>query len=108
MKARYAPAAAVLVGLWCLAAFGHASEPQAATARPRAVPTVNLNKATEAELVKLPGIGPSRAQAIIAQRKRRPFRRPEEILRVRGIGRKTFQRLRPYLRVKDPPKPRGG
>ena len=62
----------------------------------------------QAELVKLPGIGPSRAQAIIAQRKRRPFRRPEEILRVRGIGRKTFQRLRPYLRVKDPPKPRGG
>lgn len=66
--------------------------------------SVNINEATEAELVRLPGIGPSRAKAIVAERERRRFRRPEDILRVHGIGRKTFKRLRPYLRVKDPPK----
>ena len=60
---------------------------------------VNLNTATEAELVTLPGIGPSKAQAIIAHRERRAFRRVEEVMRVRGIGRSTFRRLRSRLSV---------
>lgn len=62
-------------------------------------PVVNLNTATEAELVTLPGIGPSKAQAIIAHRERRAFRRVEDVMRVRGIGRSTFRRLRSRLAV---------
>jgi competence protein ComEA len=60
---------------------------------------VELNTATAAELETLPGIGPSKAEAIIAQRARRPFKRIEDIMRVKGIGRKTFKKLRPYLTV---------
>lgn len=63
---------------------------------------MNLNTATVAELQRLPGVGPARAEAIVAYRERRPFRRIEELMRIRGIGRKTFRRLRPMLTLGNP------
>ena len=64
---------------------------------------VNLNQATEPELTRLPGIGPSRAQAIIALRDRmKRFKRIEDIMRVKGIGRRTFRKLRPMLALEGP------
>lgn len=60
---------------------------------------VNLNTATDVELQRLPRIGPAKAKAIIALRSRRPFRNPWDIIHVKGIGRKTFLKLRPYLAV---------
>jgi competence protein ComEA len=62
-----------------------------------------LNAATEAELTKLPGIGPSRAQAILALRQRlKRFRAVEDLLRVKGIGRKMLRRLRPNIVLDRP------
>ena len=61
---------------------------------------ININEAGLADLVRLPGIGPSRAQAIIAEREKRRFRRVEDIMRVPGIGRKTFGRIRTSIRVR--------
>lgn len=61
---------------------------------------ININEAGVEELVELPGIGPSRAEAIIAERERRRFRRVEDIMRVPGIGRKTFVRIRSEIRVR--------
>ncbi len=61
--------------------------------------TVDLNHATAEELQTLPGIGPSKAAAIVAYRERRPFQRIEQIMRVRGIGRGTFRRIRDMLTV---------
>jgi competence protein ComEA len=62
---------------------------------------VNINTATEEELGRLPGIGPSKARAILALRKRMgKFERVESLLRVRGIGRKTLKKLRPMLVTK--------
>ena len=61
---------------------------------------ININEAGVDELVALPGIGPSRAQAIIAERNKRRFRRIEDIMRVPGIGRKTFGRIRGSIRVR--------
>lgn len=62
---------------------------------PSASGVVDVNSATEAELVLLPGIGPSKARAILATRQRMGrFRRVEDLLRVRGIGRATLRRIR--------------
>jgi competence protein ComEA len=65
---------------------------------------VILNLATEDDLRKLPGIGPSKAQRILALRQKLgKFRRVEDLLRVKGIGRKSLGRLRPRLLVDPPP-----
>ena len=61
---------------------------------------INLNTADPAQLQLLPGIGPSKAQAIVAYRVRRKFVSTFQIIRIKGIGRKTYLKLRPYLRVK--------
>jgi|GEM_PF-4042788 len=64
---------------------------------------VNLNTATAAELERLPRIGPSRAQAILELRaKLTRFSTVEQLLRVKGIGRATFRKLRPMLVVEGP------
>lgn len=65
---------------------------------------VDLNRATQAELESLPGIGPAKAEAILAYRKRYgPFRRIEDLQRVPGFGPATVNRLRPDLRVGQVP-----
>lgn len=61
---------------------------------------ININLADVDSLVKLPGIGPTRARAIVAEREKRLFRRIEDIMRVPGIGRKTFARIRHEIRVR--------
>jgi competence protein ComEA len=60
---------------------------------------VNVNKATAAELCLLPGIGPKRAEQILALRGKKPFKSPKELLKVKGIGRKTLKKLMPYIAV---------
>lgn len=61
---------------------------------------VNLNTATEAQLEELPGIGPTYAQAIIAERQRRGgFSSVNDLRSVRGIGDKRFAELAPLVTV---------
>jgi competence protein ComEA len=65
-----------------------------------ALAAVNLNTATKDELVALPGIGPSKAQAIIDYRGQNgPFRSVDEIRKVRGIGEKLFEQIKPELTI---------
>jgi competence protein ComEA len=58
---------------------------------------IDLNRATVAELMRLPGIGEKKAQAIVAHRQRQPFRRPEEVVAVKGLGPAWFQKVKAHL-----------
>jgi competence protein ComEA len=61
---------------------------------------VILNLASEDDLRRLPGVGHGRAQAILALRARlKKFSRVEDLLKVKGIGRRGLARLRPLVRV---------
>jgi competence protein ComEA len=61
---------------------------------------VDLNRATVAELEGLPGIGPKLAQRVVDHRTSRgPFHKVEDLQQVKGIGRKKFDRLRPFVLV---------
>ena len=72
-------------------------EASQSSARSSSEGVVNINTATAAQLTLLPGVGPSRAEAIIRARQNRPFRTVNELARVRGIGRATLRSLRPYV-----------
>lgn len=61
---------------------------------------LDLNAATQVELEALPGIGPTRARAILQSRQRRRFRRVRDLLRVPGVGPRTLRRVRPWVEVK--------
>ena len=63
---------------------------------------VNLNTASPEMLELLPGIGPSKVRSILLYRQRRPFRTVDELVRIKGIGRKMVRRLRPHLAVSGP------
>ncbi len=59
---------------------------------------IDVNRASAAELEDLPGIGPALAARIVEDRGREgPFRMPEDLLRVSGIGPSTLERLRDHL-----------
>jgi comEA protein len=79
------------------------SSPSAQPQPPAAAPQVNLNTATAAELAKLPGIGPAVAARIVEYRQKNGgFKKAEELMNVRGIGEKTFLKLKPLVTVTPP------
>ncbi len=59
---------------------------------------VNINSADASQLALLPRVGPSIAQRIVDYRKQNgPFKKPEDLMLVRGIGEKTYELLKPYV-----------
>ena len=61
---------------------------------------ININAATAAELDSLPGIGPTKAQAIVDYRNQNgPFRTVDDLLDVPGIGPKTLETMRDQITV---------
>jgi competence protein ComEA len=68
------------------------------TAVPTGEDKVNINTATLQQLMTLPGIGETRAQAILAYREKHgSFRTPEQLKQVGGIGDKMFERLKNHI-----------
>ena len=62
--------------------------------------TVNLNTATQAQLETLPGIGASAAKRIIEYRQKNGgFKKVEELMNVKGIGEKSFLKLKQHITV---------
>ena len=92
-----------MLGLCALAmpAFTHSAHAEAAAAHAeseQAAGVVNINTATAEELDRLPGVGPSRAQAILELRgKVKRFSTIDDLMRVKGIGRTSLRKLRPML-----------
>ncbi len=64
---------------------------------------IDLNRAGVAELTRLPGVGEKRAQAIVAHRARQPFRKPEDVLAVKGIRPAWFAKVKGHLVVGGAP-----
>ena len=62
---------------------------------------LNLNTATEEQLMMLPTVGPAKAERIVNWRKKNGgFKRTADLRRVKGFGYKTFKRLEPFLDIK--------
>lgn len=61
---------------------------------------VNINRASKAELMTLPGIGEVYAGRILEHRRQHgAFSSVNDLLKVKGIGKKKLQKLRPFVRV---------
>jgi competence protein ComEA len=107
-----APAASVAAPSHSATESARAKAEQATAPSPPDAPTgggltadgkVILNLATADELMKLPRVGAKRAQAILElRRKLGRFRQPTDLLRVRGIGRKTLKLMLPLVVVDGP------
>ena len=89
-----------LLALLLLAATPAAiAAPQAKKAATADAP-VDLNAATVDQLTTIPGIGRVTAERIVQWREQNgPFRRAEDLMKVKGIGDKSFDKLRPYVKV---------
>ena len=62
---------------------------------------LNLNTATEDQLVMLPGVGPSKAERVVTWRQKHgAFKRVADLRHVKGFGYKTIKKLEPYLDIK--------
>ena len=67
------------------------------------VQTININTASVEELSQLKGIGPSHAAKIVAYREKNgPFKMPEDLVQVSGIGQKTFEANQEVIIVEEP------
>jgi competence protein ComEA len=77
---------------------GERSAPR--TARKVVTGKLNLNTASEEQLMMLPTVGPSKAERIVAWRKKNGgFKRIADLRRVKGFGYKTLKRLEPFLDI---------
>ncbi|MFQ5543452.1 MAG: ComEA family DNA-binding protein [Nitrospiria bacterium] len=60
--------------------------------------SIDVNTATAEQLMSLPGIGPKLAERIIRDREENgSYKQADDLLRVKGIGTKKLERLRPFL-----------
>ena len=79
---------------------------QSDSTRPRSSPTgaapdtIDLNRATPDELIRLPGVGPALARRIIDVRDAEgPFRQVDELGRVRGMSARRLEKLRAFVTI---------
>ncbi|CAN5880271.1 N/A [soil metagenome] len=103
----------VIMGIVASAPVAAQEKPAARPVKAAAAPAapVNLNTATQAQLETLPGIGAASAKRIIEYRdKNGKFKKVEELMNVKGIGEKSFLKLKPMITVgapaSDGPSPR--
>jgi competence protein ComEA len=89
----------------CLSVAGATASAQNAAAKPAAAAAavVNLNTATVSQIATLPGIGEKTAERIIEYREKNGgFKKVEDLMNVKGIGEKSFLKLKALITVGDP------
>ena len=61
---------------------------------------ININTASASELEQLPGVGPALAKKIVEFREQNgPFKKIDDLLKVRGIGEKNLQKIKDLITV---------
>ena len=69
------------------------------------VEKININTASAEQLAQLKGIGPSHAAKIVVYREKNgPFKMPEDLMQVSGIGQKTIEANQEFIIVEEPKK----
>jgi competence protein ComEA len=58
---------------------------------------LNVNDATQEQWELLPGIGPSTAKRLVEYREKQKFAAVNQVMRIKGLGKKTFAQIKPYL-----------
>jgi competence protein ComEA len=103
---RVITAIVLVVGLVSVAAAAQEAARPAAKASASSASsgtTINLNTATQAQLETLPGIGKSTAERILEYRQKNGgFKKVEDLMNVRGIGEKSFLKMKPLITVSAP------
>jgi competence protein ComEA len=100
--ARWHRVFASVLALWLLPlpAISHAQASLPAVPamfKPSVEGQLNINTASVEQWALLPGIGPATAQKLVEYRERHPYRSVSHIMRVKGVGKKTYAAIRPYL-----------
>ncbi|MFI5006457.1 MAG: ComEA family DNA-binding protein [Solirubrobacterales bacterium] len=99
MKLRRIVAAALAIAVTSLLSTGVAF----AAAKPAPAGKVNLNTATAEQFTVLPGVGPKLAARIVEHRQKAgSFKTVQELMTVKGIGEKNFEKIQGYLTVGEP------
>ena len=92
--------AAIALSAPALSAQTKTPAPQAAAT---ATAPVNLNTATAEQLATIPGVGPKMAERIIDYRQKNGgFKKVEDLMNVRGIGEKSFLKMKALITVTAP------